>query len=236
MASAEDQGGEEFSLLPDASDGESPLMTSGPNPPGSSPSGPNPLGPLKTPDSSDSSGTPKTFQTLNWLLGYWRLVSPTAEMKWGVSLTSNHHYLVIQEELRLIGSEEKFGVLRIIVKDPISNLFNVSIFGSDGSFGNGLLQNGNDFGASIQVGDGVAADALWILTGRILLPNGQASTMTEIFYPLPDGGFQWKSISRTVADSKLPDIGPLTAEAIPPFTSDVHVLTTPLPVILEADE
>ena len=75
----------------------------------------------------------------------------------------------------------------------------------------------------------------WILTASVLLPDSRRGTMMEIFYPTPDGGFQWKSTSRMIADTPLPDLGPLAAKKSP-VTIKPRILTSPLPTILEADE
>lgn len=160
------------------------------------------------------------LRDLDWLLGFWRLESELETMRWSVLPSSNGNFLVFQEELILRESNERFCVLRIVAWNPVSNLYDFSIFGSDGSFGLGRMEN---------------IGGEWMLTTRILLPDGQPASMTELFRPKGDG-FVWRSISRFVAGAPLPDFGPLKAERIPPFRLEPPPLTEPMPAVLEADE
>lgn len=168
-----------------------------------------------------SASPAEALRALDWLIGNWRLASVTETLRWRVEPVSDGNFLLFQEELAIKNSDERYAVVRIVSWNPVSELFDFAIFGSDGSFGHGQMENiGKE----------------WMLTTRILLPDGEPAAMTELFRPLRAGGFSWRSISRTVADAPLPDLGPMDAEPIEPFTIEKPLLNRPLPAVLEADE
>lgn len=163
----------------------------------------------------------KALDALDWLSGSWRLTSKTESMDWSVGRAACGQFLTIREKVRVLHSETTVGVLRVVAFDPINGLFNVFLFGSDGSFGSGVLEY---IGPGATSGAKPVIDDQWMLSVRVLLPTGAPATMTEIFTRIPGGGFEWQSISRTVGDDVLPPIGPLTAEPIPPVGDDSPVL------------
>lgn len=173
----------------------------------------------------------KALAALDWLRGDWLLASDIEEMKWSVQPSADGNYLVVFEQLAVTGGSEKFGVVRIIAFNPVSQIFDLFIFGSDGSFGTGRLEwlggDPNEYGPPMSES--------WLLSTRILLPDGEAATMNELFEPVKDS-FIWKSVSRTVAGEPLPDLGPLKARRIAPFPVETPVLNFSPPPILEADE
>lgn len=163
----------------------------------------------------------EALNALDWLIGNWRFSFALETIRWRVEPASGGNFLVVQEELTVKNTGARYAVVRIVSWNPVSELFDWTIFGSDGSVGHGQMEN---------IGEE------WMLSTRILLPDAEPAIMTELFRPLQTGGFSWRSISRAIADAPLPDLGPIDAERIAPFTIEKPLLNTPLPAVLQADE
>ena len=148
------------------------------------------------------------LRRLDGILGDWRLNSEQETFRWSIHPAVCGNYLVFTEERTLSATGQKSGLLRIIAFDPVSEIYDVSLFGTDGRFGSGLLT---------VVGGNL------LLTSRILLPNGAVATETEIFTPSAHE-LLWRVRNQTLGGEPLPDLGPIKAVRIDPFPNEAPVL------------
>lgn len=146
--------------------------------------------------------SPKTaLGKLDWLCGDWKIESELETVRWSIQPAACKNYLLFTEEGTLRPSGKIYGVLHIIAFNPVSGLYDVSTFGTDGSFGTGRM---TDVGGSL------------VATSQILLPDGAAATMTNIYTPGANGPIR-RSQNRTLGGELLPNLGPNEAVRIAPF-------------------
>lgn len=171
-----------------------------------------PLGQWPFADSVYRPISPKAaLEKLDWLRGDWKIESELETVRWSIHPAACGNYLLFAEEGTLRPSGKNYGVLHIIAFNPVSELYDVSTFGTDGSFGTGRM---TDVGGTL------------VTTSRILLPDGTDATMTNIYTPGVNGPVR-RSQNRTLGGESLPDLGPDQAVRIAPFRSRAPVFCTP---------
>ncbi|MDO4587160.1 MAG: hypothetical protein Q4C95_07675 [Planctomycetia bacterium] len=172
--------------------------------------------------SDPSKKTPKTaLDALNWLEGTWSIQTGTTEIRTHVVRSSGGNYLFCFDQIRLEESKEWFSVFRIIAWNPISELFNESIFFRDGSIGNATWER---------------YDASWVVATKVILADGRNVTAINVLTPIQPHGFNWRSESRTVDGFPLPDLGPVVAKPIINPDLKLWITDVPIPPTVAADE
>ena len=80
---------------------------------------------------------------------------------------------------------------QIIGVDPATKRIRSWLFDSDGGIGQGTWSN---------------KGGAWIAEMTMTLPDGQAASATNVYTPVNDNSYQWRSLARKIAGEFLPDI------------------------------
>lgn len=139
---------------------------------------------------------------LNWLRGAWQLDLGDTILQIEISPSdAGGNYLIGRKELRLADGSLLWIAILVIVRNPISELYETWEFRSDGSFGGGIMEQ---FGPQ------------WSAPMKYILADGRTMTAVVTFTPQTGGGFIWQENSRTLSDLPLPALGPINARPLAP--------------------
>lgn len=131
---------------------------------------------------------------LEWLLGKWADESNDVQITSNWNFDKNKNFLIQQFEVK-VGSSSEIEGRQVLTWDPIKKTLHSWIFDSDGTFGEGLWKKKGD---------------AWVVESSQTLADGRRASATNIYTPINQNSFTWKSVDREVGGELLPDIKPIT--------------------------
>jgi uncharacterized protein (TIGR02246 family) len=127
---------------------------------------------------------------LAWLIGDWVDESPDATVLTSWQWTKNEHFLTSHFSVSVEGRVEIEGT-QVIGWDPVAGQIRSWVFDSEGGFGEGLWRRvGND----------------WIVDTTSTLSDGSQGSATNIYTPIDEDTFTWKSVDRQIDGEPQEDI------------------------------
>lgn len=160
------------------------------------------------PNATPSNAAHSHLLALSWLVGAWELRANGQIFLTKIDWAPGESYLVCRDFVRplepLDGNPDAtptFAALRVIGWNPMSGLFQSSIFCRDGSAGTAIWQEN---------------DGVWTVSTRLVTAGGRVANSVEYFRPAAPSGFVWEATSRTFGDASLPNVGPAQARPISP--------------------
>lgn len=137
----------------------------------------------------ESSGHPN-LQPLAWMVGTWIDESEESRVVTNVTWAKNDSFLISNFTLELPDMDSLQGV-QIIGWDAANKQIRSWIFDSDGGHGEGSWNSiGND----------------WIVRSQMTLADGTVAQSTNVYSPVDENSYLWRSIGRRVGDDFLPNI------------------------------
>lgn len=134
------------------------------------------------------------LKELEWLVGEWVDEDKDAEIVNTFSFDKYKNFLIQQFTVSVEGTFEIEGK-QLIAYDPIKDEIRSWIFDSDGGFGEGVWKKkGNS----------------WVVEMAQTLADGKRASSTNVYTPINENRYSWKSVGREIDGELLPDVGPVT--------------------------
>ena len=130
------------------------------------------------------------LQDLDWMIGDWVDQSDGATVESSCRWSKNGNFIMKNFRVTIAGLDTLEGT-QVIGYDASTNTIRSWMFDSDGGHSVGIWsKNGN----------------IWEAQSSQVLADGRVASSTNIFTPLDEGRFDWKSTRRTLDGVGLPDI------------------------------
>ena len=130
------------------------------------------------------------LQDLDWMIGDWVDQSEGATVESSCRWSKNGNFIMKNFRVTIAGLDTLEGT-QVIGYDASTNTIRSWMFDSDGGHSVGIWsKNGN----------------IWEAQSSQVLADGRVASSTNIFTPLDEGRFDWKSTRRTLDGVGLPDI------------------------------
>jgi uncharacterized protein (TIGR02246 family) len=152
-----------------------------------------------TPPNEDE---PQELSQLAWLVGDWIDGDENATVHTHCDWAKNKHFLTSNFSVSIDGKIDLEGT-QVIGWDPVTNQIRSWIFDSDGGFGEGLWQRvGNE----------------WIVQTTSTMSDGSQGSAKNVYTPLDENSYKWRSVDRDVDADQQPDIDEVTIHRDQPVT------------------
>jgi uncharacterized protein (TIGR02246 family) len=137
---------------------------------------------------------PEELGQLAWLVGDWVDENESATVRTHCDWAKNKHFLTSNFSVR-VGDELDLEGTQVIGWDPVAGQIRSWVFDSDGGFGEGRWQ---------RVGDE------WIVETNTTMSDGSQGSAKNVYTPVDDNSYRWKSVDRAVDEEQQPDIDEVT--------------------------
>lgn len=131
---------------------------------------------------------------LAWLVGDWVDESDAATVETSVTWTKNNTFLSYAFKVSA-GEQTELEGTQVLGWDPVQKTIRSWMFDSDGGFGEGVWTRRGD---------------RWEVKLHQVLADGRTASSTNIYAPLDDNAFTWRSTDRVIEGERLPDVAPVT--------------------------
>lgn len=135
---------------------------------------------------------------LAWLNGQWRHQNGDTEITLDCSEVANGNFRTHRFQVKVKGKVSHEGT-QVIGYDAAKKQLRSWVFSSDGSFGEGYIEN---------------KDERWTIRAGGVLPDGEKSSATQIITRKGDASFTWQVIDRHVGVRSLPNAPEITLTKI----------------------
>jgi uncharacterized protein (TIGR02246 family) len=133
---------------------------------------------------------PSELDQLAWLVGQWVDEAEDATVHTSWQWAKNEHFLTSNFSVSVGGQVEMEGT-QVIGWDPVAGQIRSWVFDSEGGFGDGVWRHeGNQ----------------WIVEATSTLNDGSQASATNVYTPLDDNTFTWKSTNRVVEGDLQDDV------------------------------
>jgi uncharacterized protein (TIGR02246 family) len=133
---------------------------------------------------------PEELSQLAWMVGEWVDEDENATVRTSCDWAKNKHFLTSNFTVSVHGQIDFEGT-QVIGWDPVAGRIRSWLFDSDGGFGEGVWQ---------RVGDE------WIVETTSTMSDGSQGSAKNVYKPVDENSFKWKSVDREVDDEQQPDI------------------------------
>lgn len=130
---------------------------------------------------------------LEWLVGDWVDEADDATVRTNWRWAKNERFLTGNFSVSIDDRVEMEGV-QVIGWDPVAGQIRSWMFDSEGGFGDGVWR---------RVGDD------WIVDSSTTLSDGSQGSATNIYTPVDENTFEWRSVDRVLDDEAQEDIAPI---------------------------
>jgi uncharacterized protein (TIGR02246 family) len=138
-----------------------------------------------------------SLKDVEWLIGDWAAKGEGGEVSVHYGWDEAHTYMRGQYTIKRDGKAASSG-MQVLARDPAGGLRSW-VFDSSGEFGeSSWAREGNR----------------WVLTATGTLPDGSATTATNILIPLGRDVFTWQSVERTAGGVDVPDLAPVKVRRV----------------------
>jgi uncharacterized protein (TIGR02246 family) len=137
---------------------------------------------------------PTELGELAWMVGDWVDQDENSAVRTHTDWAKGKHFLTSNFSV-VVGEEVNFEGTQVIGWDPVAGTIRSWIFDSDGGFGEGVWDH---------VGDE------WIVKTESVLCDGSQGSATNVYTPLDDDSFKWKSVNRQVDGDAQDDVPEVT--------------------------
>ena len=127
---------------------------------------------------------------LSWLVGKWADTDENSVVESEVKWARNEKFLTMIFRVDVPGSTPLEGT-QIIGVDPATGVIRSWMFDSDGGIGQGQWAN---------------KDGKWVVEMKMTLPTGELASAVNVYTPVDDTRYTWRSQSRIVSGEFLPDM------------------------------
>ena len=141
---------------------------------------------------------------LNWLVGSWADSDAEATVESQVKWARNEKFLTMSFRVDVPDATPLEGT-QIIGTDPATGKIRSWLFDSDGGIGQGSWSS---------------RDGKWMVNMSMTLPTGEAASAINVYTPVDDTRYTWRSQSRIVAGEFLPDLDEVLVTRVPEPSPD----------------
>jgi hypothetical protein len=134
------------------------------------------------------------LEELTWLNGQWQHKNGDTEIALECAEVANGNFRTHRFQIKTKGEITHEGT-QVIGFDAAKQQLRSWVFSSDGSFGDGYIDNKGE---------------RWSIRVSGVLPDGDKSTATQIITRKDDGNFTWQVIDRHVGTRALPNVPEIT--------------------------
>jgi uncharacterized protein (TIGR02246 family) len=137
---------------------------------------------------------PQELSQLAWMVGDWVDQDENAAVHTHCDWAKNKHFLTSNFSVSVDGQVDFEGT-QVIGWDPAAGQIRSWVFDSDGGFGEGVWQRvGNE----------------WIVETTSTMSDGSSGSAKNVYTPVDENSFKWKSVDRQVNGEAQPDVDEVT--------------------------
>ena len=145
----------------------------------------------ETDDPAPAAEAPTELEQLAWMVGEWVDQDEESTVRTQCQWAKNKHFLTSSFDVSIDDRVELEGT-QVIGWDPVAGQIRSWVFDSEGGFGEGVWRRvGND----------------WVVETTAILSDGSQSSATNVYTPVDEGTYKWKSVDRQIAGEQQPDVG-----------------------------